>query len=108
MNISPKNSNDIPLSLSIEERVKLRRTKPLQPSTTIVQTKPTKTNKSRPTKTHTVQQDLKQIRQSMTQNSSKKPLPAVSTIKNTKLFLGSGLDLDNIVLGNRQRRCVQT
>lgn len=101
-------SNDLPPSLSIEERVKLRRTKPLQPSTTIVEIK-----KSQKMKTHPIQQDVKQIRQSMTQNSSKKmkstkTSPIVSTIKSTKLFLGSGLDLDNIVLGNRQRRCVQT
>jgi hypothetical protein len=29
-------------------------------------------------------------------------------IKPKKFFLGSGLDLDNIVPGNRQRRSVQT
>ena len=78
-------------SLSIEERVKLRRTKPLQSSPIIIEKKPRKINKS--------QQDIKQIHQKEKKNSS---------VISTKLFLGSGLDLDNIVLGNRQRRCVQT
>jgi hypothetical protein len=62
-------------------------------------------SQNRTTKIPTVQQDIKQIRQSI----SKKIQPRKnSSIKNRKLFLGSGLDLDNIVLGNRQRRCVQT
>jgi hypothetical protein len=109
-------SYSISPSLSIEERVKLRRTKPLQPSPSIVEKKSGKIPKSQPKKSHTVQHDIKQIRQSMTNNSTKKdkivksrkPSPVVSTIKTNKFFLGSGLDLDNIVLGNRQRRCVQT
>ncbi|CAF3992604.1 unnamed protein product, partial [Adineta steineri] len=114
-NISQNNSIDILPSLSIEERVKLRRTKPLQLSTTSsVETKPVKRSKSQSTKIHPIQQD----RESITNNSSSKKTtkitksrknsPVVSTIKTTKLFLGSGLDLDNIVPGNRQRRSVQT
>jgi hypothetical protein len=77
-------SSDVLPSLSIEERVKLRRTKPLQPSPTIVEKK-----------------------KSQSQSKSTKSRKS-SPVKTTKLFLGSGLDLDNIVLGNRQRRCVQT
>jgi hypothetical protein len=83
LNISQLDSSDVLPSLSIEERVKLRRTKPLQPSAKIVEKKSTKSQDRKPSIT-------------------KKPT------KNTKSFLGSGLDLDNIVLGNRQRRCVQT
>jgi hypothetical protein len=83
LNISQLDSSDVLPSLSIEERVKLRRTKPLQPSVKIVEKKSTKSQDRKPSIT-------------------KKPT------KNTKSFLGSGLDLDNIVLGNRQRRCVQT
>ncbi|CAF1583715.1 unnamed protein product [Rotaria sp. Silwood1] len=88
-NISLMDSIDILPSLSIEERVKLRRTKPIQSTTTtttiIEEIKPRKINKI----------------------SLKKP--KISSInKNKKSFLGSGLDLDNILLGNRQRRCVQT
>jgi hypothetical protein len=76
----PMDINDAPPSLSIEERVKLRRTKPLfTPIKPIL-------NK----KTHII-------------SKSKKTM-----IKPKKFFLGSGLDLDNIVLGNRQRRSVQT
>jgi len=104
-------SSDVLPSLSIEERVKLRRTKLLQPSTTIIEKKSTKNNKSqsRTTKIPTIQQDIKQIRQSIANNSSKKIQPTKnSSVKTTKLFLGSGLDLDNIVLGNRQRRSIQT
>lgn len=63
-------------SLSIEERVKLRRTKPLPMST---------------------KTPLKRI-------LARPKVP----IKSKKFFLGSGLDLDNIVLGNRRRRSVQT
>lgn len=66
-------------SLSIEERVKLRRTKPLPTSA-----KPT----------------LKPMKRIV----SRAKVP----IKSKKFFLGSGLDLDNIVLGNRRRRSVQT
>lgn len=83
--------NDVAPSLSIEERVKLRRTKPLQPSTSKIDVKPTKTRRSQTPK--------------VVQTKRKK---AASKVKNKKFFLGSGLDLDNIVLGNRQRRCVQT
>jgi hypothetical protein len=75
--------NDAPPSLSIEERVKLRRTKPLlTPIKAVLNKKP-----------------IKRIHLS----KSKKNI-----IKPKKFFLGSGLDLDNIVLGNRQRRSVQT
>jgi len=88
-------SSDALPSLSIEERVKLRRTKPLQPSTIIVDKKSTKNTKSQNQTTKI--QDKKKIKSTKS-----------SSIKTTKLFLGSGLDLDNIVLGNRQRRCVQT
>ncbi|CAF0766335.1 unnamed protein product [Adineta steineri] len=115
INISQNNSIDILPSLSIEERVKLRRTKPLQLSTTSsVETKPVKISKSQSTKIRPIQQDSESITNN---SSSKKPTkitksrknsPVVSTIKTTKLFLGSGLDLDNIVPGNRQRRSVQT
>ena len=86
--------NDAPPSLSIEERVKLRRTKPLQPSTIIVDKKSTKNTKSQNQTTKIQDKKIKSTKS--------------SSIKTTKLFLGSGLDLDNIVLGNRQRRCVQT
>jgi len=76
-------TNDAPPSLSIEERVKLRRTKPfLTPIQPVLNKKP-----------------VKRIHLS----KSKK-----NVIKSRKFFLGSGLDLDNIVLGNRQRRSVQT
>lgn len=74
-------TNDVLPSLSIEERVKLRRTKPL-----ILPTKP-----------------ISQIKKKKSlQRNNKTP------IKPKKFFLGSGLDLDNIVLGNRQRRSAQT
>jgi hypothetical protein len=74
--------NDAPPSLSIEERVKLRRTKPLlTPIKAVLNKKP-----------------IKRIHLSKSKN----------IIKPKKFFLGSGLDLDNIVLGNRQRRSVQT
>jgi hypothetical protein len=78
-------TKDAPLSLSIEERVKLRRTTPF--STPI---------KSRSTKINHVikKKGLSKSKQKM--------------IKPKKFFLGSGLDLDNIVLGNRPRRSVQT
>jgi len=76
-------TNDAPPSLSIEERVKLRRTKPLlTPIKPVLNKKPVK-------RIHLLK--------------SKKNI-----IKSKKFFLGSGLDLDNIVLGNRQRRSVQT
>ena len=88
--------SDAPPSLSIEERVKLRRTIPIQTST-----KPITIKKSSSSKiNHTIKKDIKQNRLSKT----KKNL----IIKPKKFFLGSGLDLDNIVLGNRQRRSVQT
>lgn len=87
-------SSDAPPSLSIEERVKLRRTKAIQPSpSNVVPKKSTKIQKSQPSKPV-------ENRRSRTKTSTKKPT--------SKSFLGSGLDLDNIVLGNRQRRCVQT
>ena len=70
-------------SLSIEERVKLRRTTPfLAPIKPINSKKP-----------------LKRIHISKTKKE---------TIKPKKFFLGSGLDLDNIVAGNRQRRSIQS
>jgi hypothetical protein len=73
-------TNDAPPSLSIEERVKLRRTLPLTtPIKPVLNKKPVK-------------------RIHLNKN----------LIKPKKFFLGSGLDLDNIVLGNRQRRSVQT
>lgn len=79
--------SDTPPSLSIEERVKLRRTKTPQSSTILL---PKQASKA--------------------QSLSKKKISKQQPInkKSTKLFLGSGLDLDNIVLGNRQRRSVQT
>lgn len=98
-------STDILPSLSIEERVKLRRTKPItQPSVT--KTIEKKSRKMTKKKLPTVQQDIKQIRQSIKNNSTSKQ--KVLPTKTKKLFLGSGLDLDNIVLGNRQRRNIQT
>jgi hypothetical protein len=100
--------NDVPLSLSIEERVKLRRTATssslTMPSTDVSKAVLVK-KKSSIRKTHPVNDDLKQIRQSLKSNNSKKE---TSIMKTKKSFLGSGLDLDNIVLGNRQRRNVQT
>ena len=90
-NLSSMDSSDTLPSLSIEERVKLRRTKPVQPSPPI----PSKKSKS--------------PNRSLVKNSSKKDKARKnSSVKTTKSFLGSGLDLDNIVLGNRQRRSVQT
>ncbi len=78
-------SFDVPASLSIEERVKLRRTKPfLTPPKPVLYPK------------------LKSVKQ-MHLSKAKKTI-----IKPKKFFLGSGLDLDNIVPGNRQRRSVQT
>ncbi|CAF3907783.1 unnamed protein product, partial [Rotaria sp. Silwood1] len=71
------------------ERVKLRRTKPIQSTTT----------------TTTITEEIKPRK--INKISLKKP--KISSInKNKKSFLGSGLDLDNILLVNRQRRCVQT
>ncbi|CAF1625216.1 unnamed protein product [Adineta ricciae] len=99
LNISQNTFSDVPPSLSIEERVKLRRTKPLQPSVTSVESKPVKMNKIRP---------IKQEKTKSVSNKTTKSRKTSSPVKTTKLFLGSGLDLDNIVLGNRQRRCVQT
>jgi hypothetical protein len=80
----PMDISDAPPSLSIEERVKLRRTKPL-----LIPIKPL-LNKKQP---------IKRIHSSKSNKTIIKP---------KKFFLGSGLDLDNIVLGNRQRRSVQT
>ncbi|CAF0746189.1 unnamed protein product [Rotaria sordida] len=102
LNISQMDSIDVTPSLSIEERVKLRRTKPLQSSTIIVEKiEPKKINKSR---IQTIKTSLKKSKKI----PSTKTSSIISTNKNKKLFLGSGLDLDNIVLGNRQRRCIQT
>jgi len=81
-------------SLSIEERVKLRRTKPL-----LTSVKPVLNKKPQPNTNHLIKKPVKRIHSS----KSKKTI-----IKSKKFFLGSGLDLDNIVLGNRQRRSVQT
>lgn len=117
-------SNDAPLSLSIEERVKLRRTTPVSSSTAAKsETKkivPAKKSQPRPTsstssrKSQPVQNDLKAIRQSLTtttktpaKSKTTKPIKPV-VIQTKKLFLGSGLDLDNIVPGNRPRRAAQT
>jgi len=85
---------DAPPSLSIEERVKLRRTKTIQPSMNLL---PKQTSKVRQSQTFS----KKNI-------SKKSPIKQPISKKSTKFFLGSGLDLDNIVLGNRQRRSVQT
>ncbi|UJR14805.1 hypothetical protein I4U23_001792 [Adineta vaga] len=71
-------------SLSIEERVKLRRTAPLL---------------APPIQPITTKKSLKRIHFSKTKKEIIKP---------KKFFLGSGLDLDNIVAGNRQRRSIQT
>jgi hypothetical protein len=59
--------------------------------------------KNKKSQNQSIEQDIKQIRQSKPNKSRK-----ISSVKTTKSFLGSGLDLDNIVLGNRQRRSVQT
>ncbi|CAF5024214.1 unnamed protein product [Rotaria sp. Silwood1] len=75
-----KRSNTTP-SLSIEERVKLRRTKPFQTPIIPLLNKKIQSKLIKPNKT---------------------------IIKSKKFFLGSGLDLDNIVLGNRQRRSIKT
>jgi len=74
---------DAPPSLSIEERVKLRRTTPF-----LTPIKP--------------QSNKKPVKRIHLSKSNK------NLIKSKKFFLGSGLDLDNIVLGNRERRSVQT
>ncbi|CAF0817495.1 unnamed protein product [Adineta ricciae] len=80
---SSKETSVMQPSLSIEERVKLRRTTPfLAPIKPITNKKP-----------------LKRIHLSKTKKE---------TIKPKKFFLGSGLDLDNIVAGNRQRRSIQS
>ena len=70
--------SDAPPSLSIEERVKLRRTKPFL-------TTPTKKPLLK-----TKKPTIKRIHSP----KSKKII-----VKSKKFFLGSGLDLDNIVLG---------
>ncbi|CAF3426638.1 unnamed protein product [Rotaria sp. Silwood1] len=75
------NSIDTTPSLSIEERVKLRRTKPFQTPIIPLLNKKIQSKLIKPNKT---------------------------IIKSKKFFLGSGLDLDNIVLGNRQRRSIKT
>lgn len=113
MNENPTKNDliDTTPALSIEERVKLRRTTPITLNKNKNVPMEKKSSKKKP---HTVNEDLKQIRQSMkktNRNSASTPSAAVatpSTIKTKKSFLGSGLDLDNIVLGNRQRRHVQT
>jgi len=97
--IKPLNSHlidtkDVPLSLSIEERVKLRRTKPL-----LTSVKPVLNKKPQSNINHPIKKPVKRIHLS----KSKKNM-----IQSKKFFLGSGLDLDNIVLGNRQRRSAQT
>jgi len=89
-------TSDASPSLSIEERVKLRRTTPF--STAI---KPVLNKKSPSNKNHPIKKSVKRIHLSKQQ-------PNINVIKPKKFFLGSGLDLDNIVLGNRQRRSVQT
>ncbi|CAF0970126.1 unnamed protein product [Rotaria magnacalcarata] len=98
LNVSQMGSSDLLPSLSIEERVKLRRTKPLQPPATIIEkVKSTKITKTKASCSPVIKK------------SNKKETPSsVSKLQNKKSFLGSGLDLNNIVLGNRQRRCVQT
>ena len=87
-------TNDAPPSLSIEERVKLRRTKPF-----LTPIKPVLNKKVHHHHHHPVKQAVKRVHSS---KANKK------IIKSKKFFLGSGLDLDNIVLGNRQRRSLQT
>ncbi|CAF1286628.1 unnamed protein product [Adineta steineri] len=80
-------TNSVPPSLSIEERVKLRRTTSIKPIL----------NK---TLTFNMQKPVKRL-QHISKTKNKK------LIQSKKFFLGSGLDLDNIVSGNRQRRSVQ-
>jgi hypothetical protein len=78
----------------------------LQSSSTVIKRKAVSTNKT--TRNNPpVQQDIKQIRQSI-KTSSEKERNKTTKASTKKFFLGSGLDLDNIVLGNRQRRCIQT
>ncbi|CAF2739635.1 unnamed protein product [Rotaria sp. Silwood2] len=74
-------------SLSIEERVKLRRTRPFQTPIIPVLKKKSKSNLKKRINLSTTNKNI---------------------IKSKKFFLGSGLDLDNIVLGNRQRRSAKT
>jgi hypothetical protein len=90
----PMDTNDAPLSLSIEERVKLRRTKPF-----LTPTKPVLNKKPQVNTNHPIKKAVKRI------HSSK---PKKQMVTSKKFFLGSGLDLDNIVLGNRQRRSLHT
>jgi len=94
-------TNDAPPSLSIEERVKLRRTKPLLTPIKPVLNKKPQSSINNPIKKPQsgTNQPVKRIHLSK---------PNKNPIKPKKFFLGSGLDLDNIVLGNRQRRSVQT
>jgi len=80
-NTNPIDINDASPSLSIEERVKLRRTKLFQT----------------PIKPVSIKKDVKRIHPP---KSNKKVIKKESK----KFFLGSGLDLDNIVLGNRRQR----
>ena len=80
-------SYDASPSLSIEERVKLRRTKPLLPSTaTTVEKKSGKIIKSQPKKPSTVQNDIKQIRQSMMNNNSSKKVKSTKTFSSCCCF----------------------
>jgi chlorite dismutase len=88
----PMDTNDAPPSLSIEERVKLRRTKPF-----LTPIKPVLNKKVH--HHHPIKKVVKRIHS---------PKANKKIIKSKKFFLGSGLDLDNIVLGNRQRRSLQT
>lgn len=97
-----------PLVLSIEERVKLRRTT-TAPTMNYRKTKSLSMSK----KISPVQDDLDQIRQSLKDIPPFKPdEPAVqasnsNSSRTRKSFLGSGLDLDNILLGNRRHRSHQ-
>ena len=90
--------------LSIEERVKLRRTKqfiatPIKPVL----------NKKLPVTNVKKQINLSKTPKKPQLNNVKKRInSSETTIKSTKFFLGSGLDLDNIVLGSRQRRSANT
>ncbi|CAF4896819.1 unnamed protein product, partial [Rotaria magnacalcarata] len=96
--------------LSIEERVKLRRTKqftatPIKP---VLNKKLPINNVKKQINSSKAPKKPEINKKSQLNNIEKRINSSETTIKSKKFFLGSGLDLDNIVLGNRQRRSIKT
>ncbi|CAF3284489.1 unnamed protein product [Rotaria socialis] len=96
--------------LSIEERVKLRRTKqfiatPIKP---VLNKKLPINNVKKQIDSSKAPKKPEINKKSQLDNIEKRINSSETTIKSKKFFLGSGLDLDNIVLGNRQRRSIKT